>query len=52
MGTFHKQVVTKQHIYENILSRQTGMDYSPVIRFEKSLAHMDEAKAPTKRNQL
>ena len=28
----------KQQIYENILARQIGVDYSPGIRFEKSFS--------------
>ena len=34
---FHKQLITKQQIYENILARQSGVDYSPVIRFKTSI---------------
>ena len=38
-------------MYEKILLRQSGMDYSPGIQFEKSLVNMDLKKALTKTNQ-
>ena len=38
MRSFHKQAMMKQKIYENILARQSGVDYSPRIRFEKLLS--------------
>ena len=43
-GAFHKQVMIKQNIYENILSKKSGMDYSPGIQFQTSLINMDEGK--------
>ena len=49
---FHKQEMTKQKIYKNMLVKQSGMDYSPGIRFQKSLVNMDEEKSFTKNNQL
>ena len=33
MLAFHKQAMIKQQIYENILARRSGMDYSPGINF-------------------
>ena len=51
MRSFQKKAIMQQQIYENIHSRQSGMDYSLVIRFETSLVNMDEEKAPTKRKQ-
>ena len=48
---FHKQVITKQSIYKSIFASQTGMDYSPGIRFDKSLIYIDEEKSLTKTNQ-
>ena len=42
----------KQHIYLNILVRQSGIDYISVVHFEKSLINMDKVKSPTKNNQL
>ena len=47
----HKDAVIRQHIYENILARKTGVDYSPIICFKKSLVDMYKAKALTKSNQ-
>ena len=51
MKAFHHQAVMKHQIYENILARRSGMDYSPGIHFETSLFNMDEAKAITESNQ-
>lgn len=47
----HKEAVIKQHIYEKILARKTGVYYSPIICFKKSLVDMDKSKALPKRNQ-
>ena len=41
---FHKQAMMKQQIYENMIARQSGMDYSPGIQFQTSLINMEEAK--------
>ena len=41
----------KQQIYENMLTKPIGMDYSPVIKFQTSLIRMEEAKALTMSNQ-
>ena len=51
MRAFHKQAMIKQQIYENILERRSGTDYSPGIQFEASLVNVDEAKSLTKSNQ-
>ena len=51
MRAFHNQAIMKQQIYENILARKSGMDYSPVILFQASPFNMDEAKALTKNHQ-
>ena len=51
MIAFHKQSTMKQKIYENILARQSGMDYSTGIRFEKILVYIDKVKALNKNNQ-
>ena len=32
--SFHKQGMIKQQIYENILARKIGVDYSPGIQFD------------------
>ena len=41
----------KQKNYDDILARQSGMDYSPGIQFQTSLISMDDAKALTMNNQ-
>ena len=51
MRAIHKQEMIKQQIYENILARKSGMDYSQRIQFQTSLIIMDEAKALTTSNQ-
>ena len=40
------------HIYEDILVRQSGMDYSAGMRFQKFLVNMEEARVLTKNNQM
>ena len=50
MGAFHKQLITKQKIYDNILARRSGMYYSPGILFETIIVNIDEAKALTQTN--
>ena len=51
LRAFHKQAMIKQWIYENILARRSGMDYSPGIKFQTSLINMDGSKAPTISNK-
>ena len=51
MRAFHKQAMTKQQRYENILARRSGTDYSAGIRFQTILFNMYKAKEPTKRNK-
>ena len=41
---FHKQVMIKQQIYDNMLARRSGMDYSAGIQFETSIINTEEAK--------
>ena len=41
----------KQQIYDNILERQSGMDYSQGIQFQTSFINMEEAKELTTNNQ-
>ena len=48
---FHKQATMKQNIYENMLSRHSGMGYSPGIQFQTSLVNMKEAKELTMSNK-
>ena len=51
LRAFHKQAMMKQQIYENMLARRSGMDYSPGIHFQTSLINMEEAKLLTIINQ-
>ena len=51
LRAFHKQAMTKQQIYDNILARRSGVDYSTGIKFQTSLINMEEAKELTMRNQ-
>ena len=44
LRAFHKEAMMKQPMYENMLARKSGMDYSPGIQFQKSLIKMEEAK--------
>ena len=52
MRAFYKKAMTKHKIYENILARRSGMDYSAGMRFKKSISNMDQSKEPTKNNKL
>ena len=47
----HKQAMIKQQIYDNMLARRSGMDYSQGIQFQTSLVNMEEAKRLTINNQ-
>ena len=38
---FHKQAMIKQQIYNNMLARRSGMDYSQGIQFQTSLVNME-----------
>ena len=51
LRAFHKQAMIKQHIYDNMLARRSGMDYSQGIQFQTSLVNMEEAKGITMNNQ-
>ena len=44
LRAFHKQAMTKQQIYDNMLARRSGMDYSQEIQFETSIVNMKEAQ--------
>ena len=44
LRSFHKQAMIEQQIYDNMLVRQSGMDYSPGIQYETSLINMEEAQ--------
>ena len=51
MRDFHKQAIIKQQIYDNMLARRSGMDYSQGIQFETSIINMEEAQELTMNNQ-
>ena len=51
LKAFHKQAMIKQQIYDNILARQSGMDYSQGIQFETSLINMEDAQELTMNNE-
>ena len=51
LRAFHKQAMMKQQIYENMLARRSGVDYSPGIQCQPSLMNMEEAKELTMINQ-
>ena len=48
---FHKQAMIKQQIYDNMLARRSGMDYSQGVQFQTSLINMEEAKELTTDNK-
>ena len=51
LRAFHKQAMIKQQIYNNMIARQIGMDYSQGIQFQTSLVNMEEAKGLKMNNQ-
>ena len=51
LRAFHKQAMIKKQIYDNMLPRRSGMDYSQGIQFQTSLINMEEAKSLTINNQ-
>ena len=51
LRAFHKQAMIKQKIYDNMLARRSGMDYSQGIQFQTSLVKMEETKGLTMSNQ-
>ena len=51
LRAFHKQAMIKQHIYDNMLARRIGMDYSQGVQFQTSLINMEEAKELTTDNK-
>ena len=52
LRAFHKQAMIKQQIYNNMLAKQSGMDYSQGIQFETSIINMEEAQELTMNNKL
>ena len=51
LRAFHKQAMIKQQIYDNMLERQSGVDYIQRIQFQTSLVNMEYAKELTIKNQ-
>ena len=43
LRSFQKQAIMKQQIYDNMLARRSGMDYTPGIQFQTSIPNMEEA---------
>ena len=51
LRAFHKQAMIKQQIYDDMLARKSGMDYSQGIQFQTSIVNTEEAKGITMNNQ-
>ena len=51
LRALHKQAMIKQQIYDNMLARRSGMEYSPGIQFETSIINMEEAQELTMNDQ-
>ena len=51
LRAFHKQAMIKQQVYDNMLARRSGMDYSARIMFQTSIINMKQAQELTKNNQ-
>ena len=51
LRAFHKQAMINQWIYNNMLARLSGMDYSQGIQFETSIINMEEAPEFTMNNK-
>ena len=52
MRELHKQAMMNHQIYEDIIARRNGMDYSVGICFQTSPVNTEEAKVLTKKNQM
>ena len=52
MRESHKQAMINHQIYEDIIARQNGMDYSVGICFQTSPVNTEDAKVLTKNNQM
>ena len=44
LRAFHKQAMIKQQVYDNMLARRSGMDYSAGIMFQTSIINMEQAQ--------
>ena len=51
LRAFHNQEMMKPKNYENMLARQSEMEYSPGIQFETSIINMEEAQELKINNQ-
>ena len=51
LRAYHNQAMIKQQIYDNMIARRSGMDYSQGIQFQTSIVNMEEAKEFTVNNQ-
>ena len=51
LRAFHKQAIIKQQIYDNMLARRSGVDYSQGMQFHTNLINMEEAQEVTINNQ-
>ena len=51
LRAFHKQAMIKQQVYDNMLARRSGMDYSVGILFQTSVINVKQAQELTKNNQ-
>ena len=51
LRAFHKQAMIKQQIYDNMLARRSGMEFSPGIQFQTSIINVEEAKELNMSNQ-
>ena len=51
LRAFHKQAMIKQQLYDNMLARRSGMDYSAGVMFQTSIINMKQAQELTMNNQ-
>ena len=51
LRAFHKKAMIKKDIYDNMLARRSGMEYSQGIQFETSIINMEEVQELTMNNQ-
>ena len=51
LRAFCKQAMIKQQLYDNMLARRSGMDYSAGILFQTSIINMEKAQELTMNNQ-
>ena len=51
LRAFHKQAMIKRQLYDNMLARLSGMDYSAGILFQTSITNTEQAQELTMNNQ-